>query len=168
MLFVLLATVALGLGAAGIVLLIARLLGLPRWAAPLAGGAAMMAFMLWNEYTWFDRARAALPEGARVAVAYEHRSLFQPWTLARPRVARFAAVDPAPGRAAPDPAWMTADVILAARFEPTRAVPHVFDCAAGRRAALPEAGAAGAKLDWIAAGPDDPLVAAACDRPGDG
>ncbi len=169
MLLLLLASVALGLGIGGVVLILGKLVGLPRWAAPLAGGAAMMGFMLWNEYTWFDRARAALPEDARIAQTYEHWSAFQPWTMALPRVTRFAAVAPVTGRPLPDPDWISADVILAARFETTFSVPHVFDCAGNRRAALPSTGAGdGATLDWIEVGPDDALLVAVCNRPENG
>jgi hypothetical protein len=166
----LIATIALGLGAGGLLLGLARITGgrLPRWVAPVAGGAAMFAFMLWNEYTWYERAVAGLPEGARVAESYSHASWLQPWTVAVPRIARFAAVVPPEEEAGAAPAGaLRADVLLVARFEPVLRLPHLFDCAAGRRVALPgrEMAADPARLDWTAPGPDDPLLRAACTGP---
>lgn len=162
MTFLLIAAIAIGLGAAGLVRGLPALVGwsAPRWLAPAAGGLAMFAFMLWNEYTWFERSLAALPPGTVVAESYEHASVFQPWTLAAPRVTRFAAVRPR-GRTAEG--YLEADVILAARFTDDRAVPHLFDCRRGRRAVLPpgEGPVKASALDW-AAPADDPLIKAAC------
>ncbi|MEM9781033.1 MAG: hypothetical protein AAF899_01020 [Pseudomonadota bacterium] len=168
MILILVASVALGLGGAGVVLLLFKLTGktAPRYAAPIAAGLSMASFMLWNEYTWFDRAQAALPDGAKIAETYEHASWVQPWTLAVPRVTRFAAVTLEPPGALRW-GWVT----LAARFEGSQRIPVVFDCAAGRRAALSEAAQARlesgsppapADLDWVEVGTRDPLLAAAC------
>lgn len=169
MILILIASVALGLGAAGVVLGLARLSGgrLPRWAAPVAGGLAMFAFMLWNEYSWFDRAVAGLPGDAAVAETYPHSSWLQPWTLAVPRIARFAAV--APSGPAPE-GYRRADVLLVTRFEGIRVLPHLFDCATGRRALLPGGELPGgaerlAALDWTDPEGEAPLVRAACALP---
>jgi len=162
MAFLLIAAIALGLGAAGLAMSLPRLFGrrAPRWLGPAAGGLAMFAFMLWNEYTWFDRTVASLPAGTVVAETYAHSSVLQPWTLAVPRIARFAAVIPS-GETAEG--LLRARVLLAERLEGQRSVPHLFDCAHRARAVLP-AGTGPAKasaLDWSAP-PDDPLIAAAC------
>jgi hypothetical protein len=170
MLLLLFATVAIGLGTAGLVIGIGKLTGrpVPKGAAAVAAGLAMFGFMLWNEYSWFDRAEAGLPEGAVVAETVEHSSFLQPWTLAFPRVVRFAAIDTGPGaaaRAAPErEGYLRADVILAARFSETLRIPHLFDCAGGRRAALPGSEADPATLDWVQGGGQDDLIRAACQR----
>lgn len=169
MLIVLIASVAIGLGAAGLVLTLPKLTGrsLPRWAAPAAGGIAMFSFMLWNEYSWYERAVASLPEGSEVAEAYPYSSIFQPWTLAVPRVARFAAVGPATTIEGTDLDLSIATVLLIERLEPAQNVLQLFDCAGGRRADLPEP-AEGEALRlpaeprWVEAGQDDPLIRAAC------
>lgn len=55
-------TVSAGFGMAGVVLIVGlilrRLAGitLPRWAVPASVGLAMLAFAVWNEYSWFARA----------------------------------------------------------------------------------------------------------------
>lgn len=160
MLLTLIATVAAGLGAAGLAIGLGRLLGWrPRWLAPVTGGLAMFAFVLWSEYSWFDRARAALPEGARIAETYAYSSWLQPWTVAVPRVARFAAVvTEGEGR------YRRARVILAERLTGTLELTAMIDCAEGRRAALaPGAGTPDlATLDWSAPDPSDALVSTAC------
>ena len=166
MLFVLIATIVTGLGAAGLVMGLGRLTGrpLPRYAAPIAGGAAMFVFMLWNEYTWYDRSVAALPGGATIAQTVPYSSPIQPWTMVWPRVIRFAAVDPVEGEAPGGSGLVRADVILVARFQDTYRIPHLFDCAGQRRAALPAGGSPAdpGGLDWVEPGPDDSLLDAAC------
>lgn len=164
------AAIFAGLGAAGIVLALPRLFGFraPKWLAPAAAGFTIFAFALWNEYSWFSRTAGALPEGIEVAATYTASSVIQPWTLVVPRINRFAAVDRAAARRNPAlPGLMLADVLLFARFEPARRVPHVFDCAGGRRAEVTAAtafGDDGGPVDpgWVDAGADDPLIAAAC------
>jgi len=162
MTFILIAAVILGLGAAGLALGLPRLAGrrAPRWVGPAAAGAAMFAFMLWNEYSWFERSLAALPPETRVAETYARSSIVQPWTLIVPRVARFAAVIPQQTRS---DELRRADVVLVERFAEEFRIPHLFDCMRGRRAALsagdvPDDPTA---LDWSAPA-DDPLIAAAC------
>ncbi|MGF1446668.1 MAG: hypothetical protein ACFBRM_10770 [Pikeienuella sp.] len=170
MLFILLATLALGLGAAGLVFIAGKLTGgaVPSWVAPAAGGLAMFAFMIWNEYTWYARAQAALPPDSRIAQVFEHRSPFQPWTLVAPRVVRFAAVNL---RRRELQGVLVGQVILRERFQGERRLPHLFDCAGHRRAALSVAEWEGIgsgypplleTLDWIDAGAQDPLLSAAC------
>lgn len=180
MLFILLATVALGLGAAGLVLGLGKLTGLkpPRWMAPVAGGLAMFVFMLWNEYTWFDRSKATLPPDAEIAEAYPYTSWVQPWTLAAPRVTRFVAVAPAGAELAQPyagrPELRLADVIPHQRFEGSVRVPHLFDCAGSRRAALSPADWSAIRsaaapepegLAWVSPGAEDPLIRTACPTP---
>ncbi|MEM6679514.1 MAG: hypothetical protein AAF675_16750 [Pseudomonadota bacterium] len=167
MILVLIGTVAIGLGSAGILFLTSKVTGVkpPTGVAPIAAGIAMFAFMLWNEYSWFDRAQDGLPAGAAVADTIEHSSVFQPWTMAIPRVVRFAAIDAGPSAAAAaaptHPGLLRADVILAERFGETLRLPHLFDCTGSRRAALPATDALPGELDWVISG-TDPLIKTAC------
>ncbi len=161
MFFMLIATFAAGIVAAGIALAAPRLVGkrAPRHLPPVAAGVAMFAFMLWNEYSWFDRSVEALPEGVEVAASYPYSNALQPWTLIAPRVNRFAAVDVGGARRNADlPDQVMADVLLFSRFEEAVMLPQVFDCAATRRADA----AVGPSLEWVDVDPDDPLLNAAC------
>lgn len=166
----LIATFSIGFCAAGIVLLLNKLSGkrLPGWLMPVAAGAAMFGYQMWNEYTWFERTEAALPNGVAVAQSYLYSNPIQPWTLLVPRVNRFVAVDVAGAqRNANAPDYALARLFLFERFTPTASRLAVFDCARPRRApydAGEEVTADGlpAESEWVAVAADDPVRAKAC------
>lgn len=168
MLLVLIATITIGAGVGGLVLGLGRLLGgqIPRWVAPVAGGLAMFAFMLWNEYSWYGRAQAVLAPEARIAQTRLYASWVQPWTLAVPRVAGFVSVslsDAAPY--ADRPALSFGVVTVHGRLEDPQQIAHLFDCRASRRAAIDATPPADPETaSWVDAGPDDPLIRAACNE----
>ncbi len=170
MLFILIATLAVGLAAGGLVWGVRRLTGnrLPRYAMPIAAGFAMFAFVLWNDYSWFERMVASLPDDTRVARTYTDLSLWRPWTYLVPRINRFAAVDLAAARRHPDhPDLVLAEVVLLTRLEPELRVRQLFDCARWRRGDLTAETrfADDGRLDgvrWSRPDPEDPLVRAAC------
>jgi hypothetical protein len=170
MLVELIATIAAGLGAAGVVLLLGRVSGgrLPRWTVPVGAGAAMLAVTITNEYAWFERTRAALPEGVVVATTQEAKAVYRPWTYLEPYVDRFAAVDRASIRTHPErPGQRIVNLLFYGRWSQPRQVPVVVDCKRDRRAVLSEAarfgenGAIG-NVRWRPVGPDDPIQTAAC------
>ncbi|WP_135470162.1 hypothetical protein [Crenalkalicoccus roseus] len=173
MLFQLLGTVALGLAAAGTVLLAFRILGrrAPRWTLPLAAGAAMLGFHVWSDYSWYRRTAAALPEPMIVAAAHPSGSAIQPWTLLIPRVERFAALDPRTIRwndAAPE--LRMVEVFLIARYMPTLSTVQIFDCSAPRRADVTRDLAFDAQgrplgAGWVRLEPDDRLWRTVCTLP---
>lgn len=169
----LIAMFATGVGAAACVFAAGHLLRvtagrrLPRWVLPAAAGAAMIAFSIWNEYTWFARVKAQLPPTVEVVLPVAESAPWRPWSYLWPVTGRFLALDTAPpGPPAPD-GLRRAEALVVTRWQPTARVPMVFDCAAGRRADLVEGAAldpAGTLIggEWIAMPPDDPVLAAAC------
>jgi hypothetical protein len=162
MFLMLIATFAAGFVAAGTVIAGPRLVGkrAPRHLPPLAAGLAMVAFMIWNEYSWFDRAAGALPEDVKVAATYTQSSIFQPWTMVKPRINRFAAIDLGGARRNPEfPDQVMAEVLLLSRFDDTASRMQVFDCAEHKRADAPQGEGA---LDWVEVDTDDPLLRTAC------
>lgn len=133
----LVAAVALGAAAAGVVMLLNRLVGgrLPRWATPAATGLAMIGYAVQSEYAWYPRTVAGLPEGVEVLTAVESDALWKPWTYAAPQVLRFAAVDAAGARTNPAaPGMVLAEVYVFERFAPTARAPVLVDCAERRQA----------------------------------
>lgn len=162
--------IAIGAAIAGVYVVVNRLTGrrLPRWLLPASLGAAMISFAVWNEYTWYGRVTAALPESVAVVMPVKESSFWRPWSYAVPMVTRFIAVDTAAVmRSADKPELVRTDAILVQRWTPTQRVPVAFDCGAGRRADL----AGGAELaadgtltggDWVMLPPDDPFMLAAC------
>ncbi|NCU19140.1 hypothetical protein EOM89_00035 [Candidatus Falkowbacteria bacterium] len=110
---------------------------LPKWMMPSAVGATMIVFSIWNEYTWFSRLEAVLPESVVVLNTATSSAPWRPWTYAIPMTERFMAIDRSAlvrSDAAPD--LVRAEILLVQRWQPTRVVPVAFDCAAGARADL--------------------------------
>lgn len=159
-----------------IFVLAAVLLGLGLWRARRGRGGAfvflalalVVAAMIWNEYGWFDRARKALPPGQEVVQRLDETSFLRPWTRIVPITSRFVALDrnaimPLAGA----PAIRRTQLLLVARWQPTRGAPVAFDCAGARRADLSgtaELAADGTLTgtDWVKIAADDPLMAAVC------
>lgn len=148
----LIAAFVAGLGAAGIVLLLNRATGgrLPRWAMPVAAGAAMIGMGIVLEMTWANRTVQGLPDGVAVAETVSENAWWRPWTYVWPQATRMMAVDTASLRtndAAPDTRLV--DVYLMARWRPTQRVPQLIDCATGARADVTDAALADpAGAEW--------------------
>jgi len=166
------ATIAIGFGAAGVVLMANWLTGgrLPRWLIPVGAAAGMVGFMIWSEQTWASRVTATLPPEVAVASKNETRAWFRPWTYMWPMTNRITLVDHRFTRrndAFPD--MVLTAVVLMGRWEPGRQVPVMFDCRAMRRADMredvvftEEGAVEGA--DWLQLSAEDPLLRAACNR----
>lgn len=162
--------VGVGFLAAGVVLIVTRLTrwNRPKYVLPLAIGGAMIAFPIYNEYSWYGRYAAELPERVEVVKTYNHRSMWQVWTRVIPRVDRFLAIDRASVRRNPDlPEHVMVDTLLVKREEPTLLVVNLVDCGAARRAELaPDTAFDDSGLPvgavWIELEPGDPLLTAVC------
>lgn len=166
----LIATFAIGLGAGGIVVLLNRMSGrrLPKALMPICAGAAMFAFQIWEEYTWFDRTAAALPENLIVAETYLYRNPIQVWTMLKPRVATFDAVDQATAeRHQAEPSIVRVQIQRHERFTDTQLRWFIFDCATPRatphNSDLFDARGLPPEDAWVRLAPDDQEIwAAAC------
>lgn len=137
MIFELIGTIAAGFAAAGVALAINHLFGkkLPRWIVPASAGLAMLSFTIFNEYSWFPRTSASLPEGVEVAHTVTDAAFYRPWTYMWPYVDRFIAVDQASMRLNEDvPDQRMLDLIVYGRWTSAKRVKAVFDCKNGRRA----------------------------------
>jgi hypothetical protein len=171
MLLELIAAIALGAGTAGMVLAVDRLVArrrLPGWLAPAAAGTAMVALMVYLEYSWADRLGAQLPAGVVVTTISRDRMWYRPWTYARPLGLRMVAVDTRRNRLHDEaPGQVMTTVILLGRWLPTREMPVVFDCVGARRADLHagvQLGADGQLVgaQWRTLAADDATLTAAC------
>jgi hypothetical protein len=170
MLLELVATVTAAFGAAGIALLLRRLSGgrIGRWLVPVSAGAAMLAVTIANEYSWYERTRAQLPDGVEVARTHEVQVPWRPWTYLFPYVDRFAAVDRASLRTHPErPARRIVELVFYGRWSQPRQATVVVDCARGLRARLTERARFGpdgeiVNVDWRRVGRDDPIQRASC------
>lgn len=166
MLLTLFGALAVGVLAACVAFVVRRFYGVnARFLIPLSAGAGMLGFTVWNDYTWFGRNVAGLPDTVQVARAIEKSWVVQPWTLIVPVVTRFQAVNRASvARNASAPQVARATVYLVARFQPTFETVQLFDCAAGRRADAADAPEGGTPPEraWVTVGLDDPLLSIVC------
>lgn len=166
----LIATFAVGLAAAGIAHLMNRLTGrrLPRWFIPVIAGITMIAFTIFNEYTWFQRTSNALPRGLVVVKSAEHKVAYRPWTYLKPYVDRFIAIDTLSLRRNENlPDKRILDLLVYGRWTPAQRIRAVFNCKTGQRADLldgvtfnEDGSLKGAT--WYDTGLDDPITKAAC------
>lgn len=169
----LIAAFVAGVAAAGLVLLLNRVVGgrLPRWLAPVAAGLAMIVTTISSEYGWYSRTRDALPDGFVVAQTVENRTFYRPWTYVQPFVDRFAAVDRETLRSHPQrPQERLAETYFFGRWAPVNKLTVLADCAGHRRAALAdavsfEADGTVAGADWVPVAEEDPLLSAICGVP---
>lgn len=164
----LIATVAAGFVVGGVVLMLRRLLRLPlpKWALPAAAGAAMIAYSVWSEYSWYGRMEASLPPSVEIALTNQDRAWWRPWTYLRPITTRFVAFDreaTLSNQAAPGQRLVT--LLLFGRWEPTRSVQMIYDCAGERRAPVAQGGTV-ADADWQPVPADDPVLPLVCAEAG--
>lgn len=166
----LLATILAGVGGAGVMMLVNKVIGsrLPRWLTPVAAGAAMIGVTISNEYSWFSRTSASLPEGMVIAETVENQAAFRPWTLAFPYVDRFVAVDEPNARTHDaHPGLVLADLYFYGRWATVHKLPVLADCPAGKRAALADgiefnADGSVTGADWVASAEDDAVLNVLC------
>jgi hypothetical protein len=170
MLLDLIGTLGAGAGLFGFAVIARHLSGgrLPKWIIPAAIGAGMLLFSIWNEYTWYSRTTAALPEKVVLLSSPTDKVIYRPWTYVFPVSTRFAALDrTGMVKSMENAAFRRAEVMLVQRWTGTKRVPIAFDCANTRRANLIE----GATLapdgtlsggTWEDVTPEDDLLRAAC------
>lgn len=166
MLLELIATVAVGIGAAGLAVAAGHLSRgrLPRYTAPVLAGLGMIVYAIWSEYTWAARTLDTLPERVEVLSKVEESKAWKPWTYVVPQVTRMMVLDRAGVKTNPDlPEVLLVDVYLFARWSPTVRRPQLVDCARAARADASEAALADpAQAAWTIAGKADPLIGALC------
>lgn len=154
-----LGVVAVGIGAAALLYALFHALrkaglDLPRWWLPAGIGLAMVAYSVWNDYAWYDRARARLPADASVLLTGTVTQPWAPWSYLIPITTRFAAIDPASITTGPDNT-ARAEITLVERRGNTLVVGQEFDCDKG----LIRPGAS----DWQSASEDDPAFRLVCE-----
>lgn len=141
---------------------------LPSWLTPVSAGLAMLVATISSEYGWYDRTRAAMPQGMVVAQTVEEKIFYRPWTYAKPFVTRFVAVDQAAMKTHPDqPDKRIVDLVFYGRWTRTAKVPILFDCANSKRADIVdgvEFGASGEVVgaEWFDMPANDPVLVTAC------
>jgi hypothetical protein len=170
MYLILIGAVLVAISAAAIFSLGFRLLGrpVPKGILPVVAGVALATFVVWNDYSWFDRTAAELPEQVVILDTYSYSGAWQPWTYLVPRINRFTALNrDAVRRNANLPGMVMADLLLVARYEPVRTATQMIDCAGARRADVTNSTRFGddgmpENVAWIELEPAHPILQAVC------
>lgn len=132
----LVATLAAGICAAGVIYLLYRLIGRKPagYLMPTAAGVAMIGFTIWSEYSWASRTVNELPDYVVVVKEFPNRAAWRPWTYVIPQIDRFIAVDTSKIRRNERlPGYVLAEVLFVERRSPTAATQQLFDCSNARR-----------------------------------
>ena len=95
MAYELIGAIVAAVGAAGVILLLNKLLGgrLPRWLVPTAAGLALVTVTIVLEYGWYGRVVNGLPDGVDVVWVDRTPQPLRPWTFAVPMVTQVIAED---------------------------------------------------------------------------
>ncbi|MFH1806759.1 MAG: hypothetical protein ABID63_17910 [Pseudomonadota bacterium] len=164
-------TVVIGFACAGLVMIGSRLLRrkAPKYMVPIAAGLGMFVYMIWDDYTWFDRYAGRMPPEILIVESYETQTAFAPWTLLVAQTDRFTAIDtrktvPNPG----NPRQKRITTLLAKKGSETLALNHLMDCSRRARAyittdmPLDDNGFPAEITEWFELPSDDSLLAYAC------
>ena len=170
MLMQFIAAFAAAIMGAGVAMILRHLTGgaIPRAAIPVMAGLGMLIMTIWNEYSWFTRTKASLPEGVEVIQTQEHTFWYRPWTFVYPFIDQFMAVDRATVRTNPNvPGHLIAEILIFGQHQGISKIPLLIDCPNKRRADImdgAEFGADGAvtNAEWREIEPGDPLLGAIC------
>lgn len=161
-----------GFAGAGIGLLLRQITRkrLPKGIVPICAGLTMIAATVALEYQWADGMRRTMPEDLVIVTTREQQAWYQPWTYIRPWVRGFISYSPAETvETAPGSGISVVQLRIQERWNPQMIRPALVDCAGSRWADLTasteftEAGIP-VDTDWRTAGPDNPIIAALCDR----
>lgn len=133
------ASLALGLGLAGIAMALRFLSAkrIPSYWIPASAGIGMITMMIYLEYSWAERTITRLPEGVVVTGESQESMWYRPWTYVKPLTLRLVAIDTRRHRRhSEQPDQVMTTVILLGRWMPAREIPVVYDCQYKRRADL--------------------------------
>lgn len=166
-----LAVIVSGFGGGGTAMILRRLSGrrLPEWLTPMGVAVAMIAMVVYLEYSWAGRFERGLPDEVIVVSKNAHVSWTRPWTFAVPLTNRIIAVDNrVRQRNTRNPELVLTGVILQERWALTMGFSSIFDCANARRADLTEGTSVDSDgipvpAEWYALAPDDRFLRTACE-----
>jgi hypothetical protein len=140
MLYEFIATMAAGMGMAGMALIITHLSKMagkrtPKWLIPLFAAIGIFTFQIHQEYNWYPQQVAQLPEGVKVVKTAESTEWFRPWSYVKPQILRFIAADSGYASAqVNDPDIYLVNLYLFERRRSVQKIPQVIDCLTPARA----------------------------------
>jgi len=106
----------------------------PKYVVPFVAAIAMFGYMIWDEYSWFERYEARLPATITIVQTFADENPFAPWTLISAPINRFTAIDRDKLSTNPEnPDEKRATTLLWKKGGETLALTHLLDCAHGKR-----------------------------------
>jgi hypothetical protein len=170
MLWELIATVVAGIGAAGIALFIRKLSKnkAPKYLVPVFAGAAMLAFQIQSEYSWYQHQASRLPAGVVVVKTVEDQAVWRPWSYLYPQTLRFIAADVGNMSAnSQNPQLKLVDLYFFSRRSQASRVTQVIHCGQHARADFTKQldmplDNAPVSDDWQKLSAADPLMLVVC------
>lgn len=167
----LLGPIVAGIAIAGVLLFMQRVLRIPvpGWLIPVFAAVTIFGLHVSNEYSWYDRHTALLPEEISVIKPSGVSNWYEPWTFIHPRIDRFLALDAGRVRVNPDlPGFVMAPVILVKRYQATLEINQLADCEGKRLADMPANASFGESgmpegLTWRDTSDDDAVLKALCE-----
>lgn len=66
---------------------------LPKWLISASAGAAMIGYLAYYDYSWFEFKSGQLPDEARIVATYQTKSFFRPWSYVSPSTNAFTVFD---------------------------------------------------------------------------
>lgn len=124
-------TIVVGFACAGIVMLGFRLTGrkVPKYLIPLTAALGMFGYMIWDDYSWFDRISARLPGNVSVVETFTTSSPYKPWTLIKAPINRFTAIDTGKTVTNPqNPAQRQVTTVYLQKGHDAMATTRLIDC----------------------------------------
>jgi hypothetical protein len=95
MIWHLIAVVIAGLSVGGMLFLLRKLSKdrLPKWLVSASAGAAMLAYLAYYDYTWYDFKRSRLPSDSLLIDTQSPSSFLRPWSYVSAPVNAFTVFD---------------------------------------------------------------------------
>ncbi|MFA7095751.1 MAG: hypothetical protein WC383_04635 [Gammaproteobacteria bacterium] len=95
MIWHLIAVIIIGLSVGGIMFMLRKLSGnrLPKWLISASAGAAMIGYLAYYDYTWYEFKSGLLPEGTTIIETQRSKSFFRPWSYISAPVNAFTVFD---------------------------------------------------------------------------
>jgi len=127
-------TIVVGFACAGFIMLGFRLGGrkAPKYLIPLTAALGMFGYMVWDDYSWFDRVSSRLPQQVKITQTYVTTAPYKPWTLLVAPVNRFSAIDGDKTITNPaNTAQKQITTIYLQKGHLTRATTRLIDCDTG-------------------------------------
>lgn len=120
MIWHLIAVLICGLSVGGLMFLLRKLSGnrLPKWLISASAGAAMLGYLAFYDYTWYEFKSSQLPPEAEVIATSSPKSFLRPWSYITAPVNAFTVFDGRSKQVEQDQQILVAYILYTFRKDP--------------------------------------------------